>query len=399
MAEGGLRGGYGNCYNCGNYGHHARWCPHPPRNDGYGAGQRQDAAYIQGQPIFNSAHVPSAPPLPSALSLPSAPPLPLPAPYPAPLQGSQPAILQAPTSAVPSTSAPSTSNAIVPYQPPRDNFGGNNARGWNRPRDMGSDSEAMMILREIWNDRREERERRREEKDRRNKEEQTRIAREEEEKRLDAEEKKEAEREARMAKLVTDQMEEIEANKKGASGDVSKAGWDKIERDVKSPKEGETVKSSECEDRKRDQVAMGGESVAFQQQAIGRQRVGNEVTSLDTGLLHMDLDSVRKVQESHALLFQEMMSCLGFDRINRGKKVVVAGSGKAGKVKYIDDLIEVLMQKTKHELKDLCKKDRIKYVNKKIITAALVRLRAIEAYGDEEEEDQSEEESQEENPS
>ncbi|GBG81361.1 hypothetical protein CBR_g32034 [Chara braunii] len=272
---------------------------------------------------------------------------------------------------------------------------------------MGSDSEAMMILREIWNDRREEREHRREEEDRRNREEHARIVREEEEKRLEAEEKKEAEREAKMAKSVRDQMEEMEAKKKGVSGVASKAGWDKIERDVKSPKEGETIKSSECENRKRDQVAMGGESVAFQQQAVERQWVGNEVTPLDTNLLRMELDSMFAFvagntarRRSVGITINENASQgLGFDRINRGKKAVVAGSGKAGKVKYIDDLIEVLMQKTKHELEDLCKKDRIKYVNKKITTAALARLRAIAAYGDEEEEDQSEEESQEENPS
>ncbi|GBG85235.1 hypothetical protein CBR_g39801 [Chara braunii] len=92
---------------------------------------------------------------------------------------------------------------------------------------------------------------------------------------------------------------------------------------------------------------------------------------------------------------------LGFDRINQGKKAIVGGPGKEGHKKYIqfEDLIEELMAKTKHELEELCKKDRIKYVNKKITTAALARLLAIEAYGEEDVDDvESEEESQEENP-
>ncbi|GBG62808.1 hypothetical protein CBR_g32391 [Chara braunii] len=90
---------------------------------------------------------------------------------------------------------------------------------------------------------------------------------------------------------------------------------------------------------------------------------------------------------------------LGFDRINRGKKAVVAGPGKEGREKYIEDLIYELMLKTKHELEELCKKDRIKYVNKKITTAALAKLRAIDAYGEDEDDEDSEEDTQEENPS
>ncbi|GBG89093.1 hypothetical protein CBR_g48803 [Chara braunii] len=90
---------------------------------------------------------------------------------------------------------------------------------------------------------------------------------------------------------------------------------------------------------------------------------------------------------------------MGFDRINRGKKAVVAGPGKKGRKKYIKDLIEELMVKTKHELEELCKKDRIKYVNKKITTAALAKLLAIDAYGEDDDDEISEEESQEHNPS
>ncbi|GBG74105.1 hypothetical protein CBR_g17816 [Chara braunii] len=90
---------------------------------------------------------------------------------------------------------------------------------------------------------------------------------------------------------------------------------------------------------------------------------------------------------------------LGFDCINRGKKAAVAGPGKEGRKKYVEDLIEVLFNKTKHELEELCKKHKIKYVNKKITSVALARLRGIDAYGEESEEGESEEDSQEENPS
>ncbi|GBG85852.1 hypothetical protein CBR_g40663 [Chara braunii] len=367
-----------------------------------------------------------------------------------------------------------------------------------------------------------------------------------------------------MAKLVREQIEEMEAKKNGASGEISKANWEKVEKTDKSPKDGETGRNGEGGDnRKRDQVTMAGEAPAPQQQAIWRQRV--EANPLDTGLLRMDLDNVKKAQEAHSLLFQVMLSCLktikaqgaalltppavaanpmqsppppppppppvqqsgaqpsvtppvapslapqppppppphppahtsipsspppptpspapptrtvpqalvscradtatdpgpsslrrnsvttptgnglsarlagmfasvaghgprrrssgisiseggrcssvpacnedesqdlGFDRINRGKKATVAGPGKEGRKKYIEDLIEELMAKTKHELEELCKKDRIKYVNKKITTAALARLRTIEAYGNEDvDEVESKEESQEENPS
>ncbi|GBG63970.1 hypothetical protein CBR_g39975 [Chara braunii] len=72
---------------------------------------------------------------------------------------------------------------------------------------------------------------------------------------------------------------------------------------------------------------------------------------------------------------------MGFDRINRGKKAAVSGPGKEGRKKYVKELTEVLFGKTKHELEELCKKDKIKYVNKKITSATLARLRAIEAYG------------------
>ncbi|GBG86392.1 hypothetical protein CBR_g41388 [Chara braunii] len=90
---------------------------------------------------------------------------------------------------------------------------------------------------------------------------------------------------------------------------------------------------------------------------------------------------------------------LGFDRVNKGKKVAVAGPGKEGRKKYVEDLSEVLFAKTKHELEELCKKDKIKYVNKKITSAALARLRAIDAYGEDSKEEESEDEIQEENPS
>ncbi|GBG72357.1 hypothetical protein CBR_g11935 [Chara braunii] len=227
-----------------------------------------------------------------------------------------------------------------------------------------------MILREIWNDRREERERRREEEDRRNRDEQARLAREEDERRAEVEEKKEVEREARMARLVREQMEEMEAKKKGASGESSKKEWEKVEKVEKPPKDGEGGKNGESLDNPR----LAGMFASVAGNGPRRRSSGisiNEGASQD----------------------------LGFDRINQGKKTVVAGPGKEGCKKYIKDLIEELMAKTNHELEEFCKKDRIKYVNKKITTAALAKLRAIDAYGEDDDDEVFEEKSQGENPS
>ncbi|GBG91263.1 hypothetical protein CBR_g52148 [Chara braunii] len=341
--------------------------------------------------MYNT-YVPSAPPLSSTPPLP--PPLPLPPQLSS--QVSEPPLLQVPSSIGSTSNVPAASNvivsapsnAIVPYQPPRGVLGGTNARGWNRPREIGSDGEAMMILREMWNNRREEREKRREDEDRRVREEQARLAREEKERRAEAEEKKEADREARMTRLVHEQFEEMEAKKGGASGEISKKVWEKVEKTETSLKVDVNGKNSEGPDnRKRDQVTMSGNTPVPQQ-----QRVDAEATQLDTG------NGPRR-RSSGISINEGASQDLGFDRINRGKKAVVAGPGKEGREKYIEDLIYELMLKTKHELEELCKKDRIKYVNKKITTAALAKLHAIDAYGEDEDDEDSEEDTQEENPS
>ncbi|GBG66349.1 hypothetical protein CBR_g60000 [Chara braunii] len=553
MADGGQGGAPNrNCYNCSLLGHFARWCPFPrnngyggaPRNDGYaqgnGGGQRNDG-YVQGRPIL-------PPPLPPLQPLQQAPALQ------ASSSNVQPPILQGPAP------ASAVSNAIIPYQPPRFN-GGNAPRVWNNRPQQPSEGEAMQILREMWNDRRKERERRREEDDRRMREEQARQAREEEKKRLEEEEKREADHEAKLARIFREQMEAMEANKKkDGTFDTSKTNWEKIDP---AAQEGEAKKMGEgSENKKRDQGAMAGNGNSSLQQGSGRPRVENGTTPLNTGLLRMDIDGVRKAQEAQSCMFQQMLGCLeaikqqeavlaaneispqfqaqgvppfpnvnppaaassapappiyhpppvppppipasqptasqpsasqpppppppanppsahgspvptttpsnppppaptrrtaatkpgpsrvrmdhsetpssrfsawlarmfayvagnggkrrtsgvtirdeppqqemGFDRINRGKKAVVAGPGKEGRRKYIKELTKVLFGKTKHELEELCKKDKIKYVNKKITSAALACLRAVEAYGeyeDEEEEEDSEEDVQEENPS
>ncbi|GBG86054.1 hypothetical protein CBR_g40955 [Chara braunii] len=549
MANGGQGGAPDrNCYNGGLFGHFTRWCPFP-RNNGYGGAPRNDG-YVQGNGVGqrNDGYVQGRSILPPPLSPPQPPQQAL------ALQASssivQPLILQGPAS------ASAVSNAIVPYQPPRFN-GGNAPRVWNNRPQQPSEGEAMQILREMWNDRREERERRREEEDRRLREEQARQAREEEKKRLEDEEKREADREARLARIFREQMEAMEANKKkdGAS-DASKTNWEKIDP---AAQEGEVKKTGEgSENRKCDQGAMADNENTSQQQGSGRPRVENGATPLDTGLLRMNIDGVRKAQEGQACMFQQMLGSLeaikqqgavlaahtispqfqaqgmppfpipnppaaassapappiyhpppvppppvpasqptasqpsasqppprappppppanppaapgtpvptttpsnppppaptrrtaatepgpsrvrmdqsetpsrgfsarlvgmfasvagnggkrrafgitirdepprqemGFDWIKHGKKAAVADRDKEGRKKYVKELTEMLFGKTKHELEELCKKDKIKYVNKKIISVALTRLRAVEAYGeyeDEEEEEDSEE--------
>ncbi|GBG91726.1 hypothetical protein CBR_g53541 [Chara braunii] len=261
-------------------------------------------------------------------------------------------------------------------------------------------------------------------------------------------------------------MEEMEAKKQRDSADASKKKWDKVDQ----RQQGEVSKGGDGGDcKKRDQGSMAGGLDGTQQPRNGRPRMENPANPLDTGLIRMDIDTVRKAQEAQASMVHDPPTpasptvpsapsrrmpatepgpsrsrtdrndtptgagfsarlagmfasvagngtrrrpngisineggsanqVMGFDRINRGKKAAVAGPGKEGRKKYIDDLINVLFAKTKHELEELCKKEMIKYVNKKITSAALARLRAIDAYGEESDEEESEEEIQEENPS
>ncbi|GBG70770.1 hypothetical protein CBR_g8068 [Chara braunii] len=199
------------------YGHFARRCPYPPRNNGYVGSPRADGYVpprtggnevpIQGRPILP----PPPPQVPNQAAAIVAPPAP---------------ILQAPPM------QPPASNAIVPYQPtsaiqyqpPRGTTTANGGRGWtNRPREGNGEGEGLMILREILNERREDRERRREEDDRHAREEQARLAREEEERRLQQEENREAEREARLTRIVREQMEELEAKKKEDASGTNKS--------------------------------------------------------------------------------------------------------------------------------------------------------------------------------
>ncbi|GBG67213.1 hypothetical protein CBR_g84876 [Chara braunii] len=321
MADGSYGGPNRNCYNCGLYGHFARWCPYPPRNNGYNGSPRGEGfgapstganvvptrseGFIQGRPIL-------PPPQPSQVHIQPIPNQQAPGQPAQRFEAPPPPLLHAPPV------MPIASNAIIRYQPPQNAFphqqprsgtNGNGPRGWsNRPRDIGGEGEGLMILREIWNERREERERRRDEEDRRVREEQARLAREEEERRLEQEAKREADREARLACIVREQMEEIEAKKQGGSADISKRNWDKIDPPAK---DGENSKGGENgESKKRDQGTMAVNSENPHQLGTGRPRVDVVPTPLDAGLIRMDIDSVRKAQEAQAAMFHQMLCCL-----------------------------------------------------------------------------------------
>ncbi|GBG83606.1 hypothetical protein CBR_g37410 [Chara braunii] len=319
MADGGYGGQSRNCYNCGLYGHFARWCPYPPRNNRYAVSPRnggygavssganavpvRNDGFVQGRPIL----APPQPPLANGQQTPSQHGQRFDSPPPPPLLQAPPAAPSASSAIVPYQ--PPAQNVVIPYQQPRGGSNGNGLWAWNnRPRDGGGEGEGWMILREIWNERREERERRREEEDRRVREEQARLTREEEQRRLEQEEKREADREARLARILREQMEEMEAKKREASTDTSKKNWDRINP---PSKEGDKNKSGESTDnKKRDQGTMAGGSVNPQQQGSGRSRVENAAAPLDTGLIRMDIDSVRKAQEVQAAVFHQMLTCL-----------------------------------------------------------------------------------------
>ncbi|GBG58657.1 hypothetical protein CBR_g58 [Chara braunii] len=154
---------------------------------------------------------------------------------------------------------------------------------------------------------REERERRRDEEDCRAREEQARLAREEEERRLAQEEKREADREAKMARILRESMEEMGLMKKDGATDASKMTWDKVDP---PQKEGDASKNGEGGDsKKRDQGAMAGPEIA-QQLGTGRPRVESTATPLDTGLIRMDINTVRLAQDAQAAMFKQMLNCL-----------------------------------------------------------------------------------------
>ncbi|GBG87764.1 hypothetical protein CBR_g45919 [Chara braunii] len=82
-------------------------------------------------------------------------------------------------------------------------------------------------------------------------------------------------------------------------------------------------------------------------------------------------------------------SSLGFDRVRDGKKAVVASTGKEGRKQYLADMKNELME-YKADLEVLCRKDNIKYINKKQAVHELAILRTCDAYGDTEEDDDEE---------
>ncbi|GBG83017.1 hypothetical protein CBR_g36636 [Chara braunii] len=319
--------------------------PWNPKGDGIIAGTP-----LERQPTSNHLYAPSAPPLPSSTSI-----VPVPS-------------VAAPTPRSRSSSpSPLASNAIVPFQlRPVSQYSGGG--GWNsQPRNPGN-GEIAALLRELVNSDREKRERKREEEDRNAREEQIAKAKEEETARLESEEKKEKDRETRMGKMFAEQIATLEKKTEEDAGfkrDPAKGKDKDRSNDSDAKTKDGTCKIGDVDSKKRGQDALqGGSPVA------------------------PDADR----QKTHA-------------EVVMGKKVVVASAGKERRAQYLADMKKELMKEYKADLEVLCRKDNIKYVNKKQVVNELVELRAQEAYG-EKDDDQDEDllnadatESQEENPS
>ncbi|GBG79835.1 hypothetical protein CBR_g30100 [Chara braunii] len=234
---------------------------------------------------------------------------------------------------------------------------------------------------------------------------------------VEDEAKKEAEKEARLAKMMDERLGVMDKKRE----EENKKIWERIEKGKeKEPgkPEGEKVTAA-IDNKKRGQDEMAG--AASSQPSTPRQRV-KEVGALDAGLLLMNIDSVQRAQTQQNKLiesqqaqqnamFEPMLGMiekieashrLGFDRVKEGTKAVVADPGPGGRRRYQEEMGKELMSKYKQELVDLCKRDGIKYHNKKQAVADLTAIRVRDAYGDVEEDEQVEEtaeESQEENPS
>ncbi|GBG66600.1 hypothetical protein CBR_g64873 [Chara braunii] len=163
--------------------------------------------------------------------------------------------------------------------------------------------------------RREEKDRRREEDDRRLREEQNRIMKEEEKKRLEEEEAREAEKEARMARLINSKMEELDKQHQARTEEESKKIWKEIEKAISDPvhsKKSKEMVIDVADNRKRGQLEMEG-SPPFQP-ANGKPRatgptknVGATFSGIDAGLLLMEIDNVKRSQDSQANVMRRVM--------------------------------------------------------------------------------------------
>ncbi|GBG79789.1 hypothetical protein CBR_g30051 [Chara braunii] len=275
------------------------------------------------------------------------------------------------------------------------------------------------------------REARRQENERRIREEQEKAARDAEAKRAEEAAQKEAEKEARLAKLLDDRMREMDSKRE----EDNKKIWERLGKGKDTEvSEGEKFATS-GENKKRGQEEIAGAAAG---QSSTPRKKADEVGALDAGLLLMNIDNVQRTQaqldvRAHgrssgrlADVFASVAgtarrmsgslsavrlgtpSGLGFDRVREGTKAVVANPGPGGRRQYRSDMERELMAKYKNELVDLCKKDKIKYHNKKQAVDDLTAIRVKDAYGDLEEEEEEEEEenveettegAQEENPS
>ncbi|GBG85057.1 hypothetical protein CBR_g39520 [Chara braunii] len=294
------------CYNYRQPGHFARNCPYPRREalisgtpiGGYGAElppyPTPHAAYASSG-ASQSAYAPSAPPMSQAL------------------------VLQQHAGSSSASASVPISSAVVPYRP-------SPAPAppsllvvvpW-APRQRSSDGEVVSLLRELVNDRREEKDRRREVEDRQIREEQARLAKEEEGKRLEEEEMRQAEKEARMATMINAKMEELDEQHQARTKEENKKIWKEIEKVVGDPKcthKGKEQARDESESRKRQQAEMEGSPPVVP--AHGRARCENplmtafpNLSPLDAGLLLMELDNVKRSQDTQVSLVKKCMEVL-----------------------------------------------------------------------------------------
>ncbi|GBG78744.1 hypothetical protein CBR_g27968 [Chara braunii] len=325
------------------------------------------------------------------------------------------------------------------------------------PRQRNHDGEVVSLLRELINDRREEKDRRREEEERRRKEEQSRIDKEEERKRLEEEEARQAEKEARITRIINSKMEELDRQHQARTEEENRKIWKEIERVVGEPsrsKHGKEPAMEEGENRMLSQQKIEGSPPSLPAQ--GKARITEpawrgHLSSLVADLLLMEIDNVQRTQDTQFGIIRHPSSSkgrvdenttpggnrfsarlagmfasvagnaarrrsrsvsparravvdepLGFNRVIPGKKAAVASSGKDGRKKYFEDLKKELLTKTKYQLKSLCKADKIKYYNKKQASADLAEIRSRDAYGDDSDDeglDNITSDTQEENPS
>ncbi|GBG88951.1 hypothetical protein CBR_g48561 [Chara braunii] len=300
--------------------------------------------------------------------------------------------------------APSASNAIFPYQPRPHSEQYNGAANWNNQY-RGNQSEIAALLRKLVNSDREKRERKREIEEKRAKEELLAKEKEEEKQKREDEEMKEAAREARLANLMAEQLAAFEARKKKETDkkedetvfkkDPAKGKG--IATEEMPKKKGGCLKIGEGDNKKRNQDVLRGGSPVLPDTGRQKTEVDNGFNALDAGLFLMNLNRVTRAVEAQQAAFSQI--------VREGKKVVVASTSAGGRKQYLEDMKKELMKEYKADLEVLCRKDNIKYINKKQAVNELAELRTRDAYGDTEEDEDGDlindtgSESQEENPS